>query len=136
ASARGALSVATESLRRELSGSGVHVLGVIAGPVDTAVQGEPRLIPGIGRMLDRTPLGDPRVLADLIVRAIKRGKSRLVYPRRVLLAQVLPTAARGYAARLADREVRGWDPKAREALFSLVMRSGSMGDALARRARG
>src|SRR4051794_7057616 len=55
AATKAALGVATETLRLELSGSGVHVLEAIPGPVDTAVQGETRLIPGIERMLDRVP---------------------------------------------------------------------------------
>src|SRR5207244_4240475 len=49
AATKAALGVATETLAMELTDSGVHVIEVIPGPVDTAVQGETRLAPGIER---------------------------------------------------------------------------------------
>src|SRR3954470_20368438 len=82
ASTKAALAVATETLAMELSDSGVHVMEVIPGPVDTAVQGETRLAPGIERMLARAPLGDATELARLIARALERRRRRLIYPRR------------------------------------------------------
>jgi uncharacterized protein len=91
AATKAALGVATETLAMELVDSPVRVLEVIPGPVDTAVQGETRLAPGIERMLDRTPLGDPAVLARLIAEALQRGTTRLIYPRRARLAYALPT---------------------------------------------
>jgi short-subunit dehydrogenase len=136
AATKGALAVATETLAMELADSGIHVVEVIPGPVDTAVQGETRLAPGIERMLDRTPLGDPAVLARLIVRALEQGKTRVIYPRRARLAYLLPTLVRWDTRRLAARAARDLDPATREALGSLVVRTGSMGDQIAREARG
>jgi short-subunit dehydrogenase len=135
AATKAGLAVATETLAMELVDSGVHVVEVIPGPVDTAVQGETRLAPGIERMLNRTPLGDPAVLAGLIVRALERGKTRVVYPRRARLAYLLPALVRWDTRRLAARTAREIDPAAREALGSLVVRTGSMGDEIAREAR-
>jgi uncharacterized protein len=135
AATKAALGVATETLAMELEDAGIHVMEVIPGPVDTAVQGETRLAPGIERMLDRTPLGDPAVLARLIVRAIERGRRRVIYPRRARLAYLLPALVRWDTRRLAARAASEVDPATREALGSLVVRTGSMGDEIAQEAR-
>ena len=135
AATKAALGVATETLAMELADSPVRVMEVIPGPVDTAVQGETRLAPGIERMLDRMPLGDPAVLARLIAEALERGATRVIYPRRARLAYVLPTLARWDTRRLAARVANETDPDSREALGSLVVRTGSKGDEIARQAR-
>jgi short-subunit dehydrogenase len=135
AATKGAFGVATETLRMELADSGVHVMEVIPGPVDTAVQGETRLAPGIARMLDRSGLGDAGELARLIVSALERGRSRVIYPRRARIAYVLPMLARWEARRQAARAASEVDPETRRALEGLVMRTGSMGDDVARAAR-
>jgi short-subunit dehydrogenase len=136
AATKAALAVATETLAMELVETGVKVIEAIPGPVDTAVQGETRLAPGIEQMLDRTPLGDPAVLARLIVQALEQGKARVIYPRRARIAYVLPTLVRRDTRRLAARTAKEVDPATREALGSLVVRTGSMGDEIARKARG
>jgi uncharacterized protein len=135
AATKAALALATETLATELVDSPVHVMEAIPGPIDTAVQGETRLAPGIERMLDRTPLGDPTVLARLIIRALERGKARVIYPRRAGLAYVLPALVRWDTRRLAARTARDVDPEVREAVGSLVVRTGSRGDEIARQAR-
>jgi short-subunit dehydrogenase len=135
AATKAALAVATETLAMELADSGVHVMEVVPGPVDTAVQGETRLAPGIERMLDRTPLGDPAVLASMIARALERGRTRVIYPRRARLGYLLPALVRRDTRRLAGRAAKELDPAAREALGSLVVRTGSRGDEIARAAR-
>jgi hypothetical protein len=86
-------------------------------------------------MLDRTSLGDPRALASLIAYALERGRTRVIYPRRARLAYTLPTLARSDTRRLAARAAKELDPPARDALGSLVVRTGSMGDETARAAR-
>jgi len=135
AATKAALALATETLATELVDSPVHVTEAIPGPIDTAVQGETRLAPGIERMLDRTPLGDPAVLARLIVHALERGKARVIYPRRARLAYVIPALVRWDTRRLAARTARDVDPEVREAVGSLVVRTGSTGDEIARQAR-
>ena len=135
AATKAALATATETLRLELTDSGVHVLEVIPGPVDTAVQGETRLAPGIERMIDRVPLGDPAELARLTVRALERGRAQLVYPRRAAFAYALPSLFRRDTRRLARKVARELDPAVLEAFGSLVVRSGSQGDPVAREAR-
>jgi short-subunit dehydrogenase len=128
AATKAALGLATETLAMELSDSGVLVMEAMPGPIDTAVQGETRLAPGIERSLARSPLGDPAVMARLIVEALERGKTRLVYPRRAWLAYVLPALVRRDTRRLAARTVREMDSETRDAFWSLVVRTGSMGD--------
>jgi len=135
AATKAALALSTRTLRTELHGSGVSVLEVVPGPVDTAVQGETRLIPGIERMLDTTPLGSAEELARLIVRALRRGSPRLVYPRRSRLGYALPGLAQWYSHRLATRTLSGLDAATRESVLAMVVRSGSMGDEVAREAR-
>lgn len=134
AATKAALASATETLRLELAGSGVSVTEVVVGPVDTAVQGETRLIPGIGDMLDRVyggRLGDPDELAGLIVAGIERRRPRIVYPRRTWVAYALPGLARRSVARAAERSWSRLDPGAREGLLALEVRTGSMGDDVA-----
>jgi short-subunit dehydrogenase len=128
AATKAALALATETLRLELSGSGVHVLEAIPGPVDTAVQGETRLAPGIERMLNRVPLGDAADMARRIAGAIAHRRTRVIYPRRAALAYFLPTAARSDTRRLAARGLREMDDAALEGLYSVILRTGSTGD--------
>ena len=53
---KAALAGFTETLRLELQSSGVHVLEVIPGPVQTAMQGESMLIPGLVRASNTQPV--------------------------------------------------------------------------------
>jgi short-subunit dehydrogenase len=135
AATKGAFSVATDTLRMELAPSGIGVLEVLPGPVDTAVQGETRLAPGIGKMLDRIPLGDAAVLARKIADAIERGRLRVIYPRLATIGYLLPALARRDARRLAAKAAAEFDAPTREALGQLVVRTGSQGDEIARQAR-
>lgn len=130
AATKAALAQATETLRLELRGSGVHVLEVIPGPVDTAVQGESRLIPGAERVFGRAPLGDPVELARLAARALERERNRLVYPRRLALLYAFPPLYRRYILSQAGRLASEIDTDDRR-----VVRTGSMGDQIARDAR-
>jgi short-subunit dehydrogenase len=135
AATKGALAVATETLAMEQVDSGVHILEVVPGPVDTAVQGETRLAPGIERMLGRTPLGEPAALARLIADALERGRKRVIYPKLGRLAYVLPALVRWDMRHLVARTAKETDPAARAAFDGLVVRTGSMGDEIAREAR-
>jgi len=113
----------------------VHVLEAIPGPVDTAVQGETRLVPGIDRMLGRVPLGDAAEMARRIVTALERGRAHVIYPRRTAVAYHLPSVARRDTRRLAGKVARETDPALLEGVMSLVVRTGSQGDDVARQAR-
>jgi short-subunit dehydrogenase len=132
AASKAALALATETLRLELTGSGVHVMEAVVGPTNTAVQGESRLIPGAAEALAAARLGEPQQLAERITRALERGRPRLVYPGTFRLLYSFPAAARIYMPFLAARLRRQGklnleDPR--------VMSGGSMGDPAAREAR-
>ena len=75
-------------------------------------------------------MGDAAVLARLVVRAIERGRGRLVYPRVLVLGYRYPGITRSGSIRMARRHV---DPAFRD--DERVLRSGSFGDEEARRAR-
>lgn len=133
AATKAAFSLATETLAMELSGSGVHVMEVLPGPVDTAVQGETRRAPGIERMLRRVPLGDAAEMARRIVDGLERRRKRVIYPRRSGIGYYLPALVRWDGRRLAARSMREIGDQ--EAVASLVVRTGSMGDEITRQAR-
>jgi uncharacterized protein len=133
AATKAAFSVATETLTMEMEGRGVHVMEVLPGPVDTAVQGETRLAPGIERMLKRVPLGDAATMAYRIANGLERRRRRVIYPRRSSLGYYLPALVRWDSRRLARGVARELGDQ--EALASLVVRTGSMGDEITRQAR-
>lgn len=79
--AQAALAQITDTLRLELATDGVHVVEVIPGPIETAVQGPTRLLPGITQAFhDRLGVGKAQQLADMIVEAIETGKERVFCP--------------------------------------------------------
>lgn len=136
AATKGALVVATAVLRTELASSGVRVLEAMPGAIDTAVQGETRLIPGIEKVIGpRERLGSPDVMARKVVRAIERGRDLVVYPETTRLVYWFPAVARAVVGRMAVRTFADLDPEVREALLGLSIRSGSQGDEAARWAR-
>ncbi len=130
AATKAALSIATETLDLELTGSGVRVLEVIPGPVDTAIQAESRLAPGLDELLAMSPLGKPHRLATLIVAGIERGAARIVYPSSLAATYHLPGIARAVTRRKA-RKLDG--AMYRDNPF--VIRTGSQGDPVALEAR-
>jgi short-subunit dehydrogenase len=105
-SSKAALSLATQSLRLELRGTGVDALEVLLGPIDTAGSRENRTIVGAERWLDSAKPGDPDKAALAIVRAMERRRRRLIYPRRMAASYELPVVGRLYASAIA----RGFDP--------------------------
>jgi short-subunit dehydrogenase len=135
AATKAAFALTTESLRLELQASGVTVIEFIPGPVDTAVQGETRLIPGIDRLLKPLGLGSPDRAAALLVDAIERGRERVIYPRAAAVGIALPALGKRRARRLAARHFTALPHEEREAFLSLAVRSGASGDDAAREAR-
>ena len=130
AASKASLAKATETLRLEALGTGVKVVEVVLGPVQTAMQGETGLVPGIERALKSSPTGRPDQAARRIIKAMDRGRPRVVYPRPLLLAYALPTITRSYVAALV-RQARGEiDPDDQR-----VVRTGSFGGPEARAAR-
>ncbi|RZU49535.1 short-subunit dehydrogenase [Krasilnikovia cinnamomea] len=92
-----ALRGLTDSVRRELAGTGIGVTLVEPGYIATP------LTEG------RTGLPGPEVVADAVARAVRRPRRRIVVPARyraaILLANVLPMVAdRALAGRAAPKD--------------------------------
>jgi len=100
-STKAALSLASETLRLELNGSGVHVLELTLGPTETALlAGARRDVPGAGTAMSWGPRGTAAELAHLVVRALERRRKTLIYPRTLRVTPILPVAARWLMAQL------------------------------------
>jgi short-subunit dehydrogenase len=99
---KAALAGASESLRSELRGTGVHVVTVYPGPVHTPM-GDANFA-----AVERTfaPTGNSRTLARLIVRAVERRKARVIYPRVYTVARWFPVLGRFIADHFSPRVTR------------------------------
>ncbi|MFC0038091.1 SDR family NAD(P)-dependent oxidoreductase [Actinomadura rayongensis] len=124
AAAKAALAQATETLRMELDGTGVGVVEVIPGPVETAALGASLLLPGFVELLDGLfGTGTPEDLAAEIVTAVRDGHDRVLYPSAVAGAYddpvgtraALATAARERAGTTGDLVVGPDHPLVRDA---------------------
>jgi short-subunit dehydrogenase len=83
------LAAASEALRPELRPYGVHVVTVYPGPVQTGMAAA-----AVDRYaidpLKLLPVGDPRTLAQLILRAVEQRRPRVIYPRAYWFARWFP----------------------------------------------
>jgi short-subunit dehydrogenase len=107
------LAMASETLRVELQGSGVHVLTVYPGPVHTELGArgwesiQPALGGGLRSAIARTlPWGTPEELARLVVRAVEKKQARLIYPRLYTVQRWMPEVSRQVAAALGKKRHR------------------------------
>ncbi|MCA9678535.1 MAG: SDR family NAD(P)-dependent oxidoreductase [Kofleriaceae bacterium] len=80
------LAMASENVHLELAGSGVHVVTVYPGPVESALERNAKAQVPTSRLARLIPTGDPDRLAQLVVRALDRGEPRVVYPPAYALA--------------------------------------------------
>jgi short-subunit dehydrogenase len=92
--AKGGLGVASEGLRGELRKSGVHVVTVYPGPVDTpmARTAYATFEPSLGIKL--LPAGTTDVLARRVRRAVERRRARVIYPWFYTVARHFPALTR------------------------------------------
>ena len=99
--AKGGLGNASEGLRGELRGTGVHVLTVYPGPVDTAMgqAGYTKYEPTLAARL--SPVGTTDELARMIRRAVERRRPRIIYPRTYGIVRWFPYLARWFTARFS-----------------------------------
>jgi short-subunit dehydrogenase len=105
--AKAGLAAASESLRGELRGSGVHVVTVYPGPVETPMgrAGYAALEPTPGAKA--APSGTPEVLARLVRRAVERRKARVIYPWIYTIVRHLPGISRFALDRFSPKVVAG-----------------------------
>ncbi|HRI66970.1 MAG TPA: SDR family NAD(P)-dependent oxidoreductase [Polyangium sp.] len=95
---KGALACASEGLRGELRGTGVHIVTVYPGPVATDM-GTSGLAKYESTWASRlSPMGNSEALAKLVVRAVEKKKARVVYPRSLESAMLFPRLARWVTA--------------------------------------
>jgi short-subunit dehydrogenase len=105
--AKAGLAAASESLRGELRGSGVHVVTVYPGPVETPMgrAGYAALEQTAGARA--TPTGTPEALARLVRRAVERRKARVIYPWIYTIVRHLPGLTRWSLDRFSPKVVAG-----------------------------
>ena len=97
------LAGASEALRGELRGTGVDVLTVYPGIIETDMAERGIAAYGPSRALRMQPRGDAAVLARKLRRAIERRRARLVYPRVNVLARWFPSITRWVMDRFTPR---------------------------------
>jgi short-subunit dehydrogenase len=99
--AKGGIGNASEGLRGEVRGRGVHVLTVYPGPVNTDMgrAGYTKYEASLTTRL--SPLGTTDELARMILRAVDRKTSRVIYPRLYAVAFMFPSLARWFTARFS-----------------------------------
>ncbi len=96
---KAALAAASESLARELVGTGVHVLTVYPGPVTTDMA--EAALAKYEHAPRGLPTGTTKGLARLVVKAARKRKKRIVYPRVYTVARHFPATARWLIDRVA-----------------------------------
>jgi short-subunit dehydrogenase len=92
---KAALGAASESLRGELRGSGVHVMTVYPGPVRTPLEAAGRAAYEETAMMRLfTPVGDAGVLARKIADGVTSRRARIIYPGMYALSRHYPNLTR------------------------------------------
>ena len=104
--AKGALGNASEGLRGELRGTGVHVMTVYPGPVDTDMgqRGFARYEKSLATKL--SPVGNAAELARMIRRGVESRRARIIYPRSYGIVRWFPYLSRWFTARFSPPVLR------------------------------
>jgi short-subunit dehydrogenase len=97
---KAALAAASESLRGELRGTGVHVLTVYPGPVRTPMEATGRAAYVETAMMKLfTPTGEAHVLARKIANGVASGRARIIYPFTYGVSRHFPNLTRFFLDR-------------------------------------
>ncbi|MBL8603031.1 MAG: SDR family NAD(P)-dependent oxidoreductase [Myxococcales bacterium] len=97
--AKAGLAAASEALRGELRGTGVHVVTVYPGPVDTEMAQRALAKAGDGAAR-HLPMGDVDTLARKVTAAVDDRRDRVIYPASYGLARHFPQVTRWLMDRL------------------------------------
>lgn len=93
---KAALAASSESLRVELKGTGVHVVTVYPGPVESDMEAAGRAAYRDTFFRDAVPTGTPERLAALVERAILGKKARVIYPQAYTIARHTRNVAQAF----------------------------------------
>jgi short-subunit dehydrogenase len=97
---KAALAAASESLRGELRGTGVHVMTVYPGPVRTPMEASGRAAYEETLMMKLfTPVGEAQVLARKIAKGVASGRARIIYPATYGVSRHFPNLTRFFLDR-------------------------------------
>lgn len=99
------LAGASEALRGELHGTGVHVVTVYPGIIDTDMAQAGIAAYGGGAAINMVPHGTAQVLARRIRHAVERRRARVIYPRLYVLARWFPGTTRWVMDRFTPKPV-------------------------------
>jgi short-subunit dehydrogenase len=102
---KAALAAFSESLGAELRGTGVHVLTVYPGPMNTPMGAAGLRAYGNAPAATMMPMGDPAGLARAVVGAVAGHRARLTYPRGYALMRWFPVPAGFLVGRFGPRPV-------------------------------
>ena len=91
---KGGLAAASEGLRGELRGSGVNVVTVYPGPVESDMGRSGLAAYKTGIALSLSPWGTPDVLARRVRAAVEKRRARVIYPRVYSLTRWFPGTTR------------------------------------------
>lgn len=94
------LGGASEALRGELRKTGVHVVTVYPGPVDTPLARAAVAKYGDKTLASQAPMGTTDVLARMIWKAVQKKQARVIYPRFYALSRHFPNLTRFLLDRL------------------------------------
>ena len=100
---KAAIAAASESMRGELRGTGVHVLTVYPGPVTTPLAEAAYAKYEETRAMKMMPEGKPDELARLIWDAVIKRKNRIVYPASYQTARWFPAITRAALDRFTPK---------------------------------
>jgi short-subunit dehydrogenase len=94
--AKAGIAAASESLRAEVVGSGVHIVTVYPGPVETAMARAGYAAYGDSLAVRAMPRGTPDELARRILSAIDHRDDRVIYPSAYWSARWFPGVTRWF----------------------------------------
>lgn len=97
---KAALAAASESLRAEVARHGVHVVTVYPGPIHTPMA-QAAVDRYAGDPTRGLPIGDTDTLARLVLRAVRKRRARVIYPRAYALARSFPALTRSVVDRFS-----------------------------------
>lgn len=101
AAAKAGLAAASELLRGELAGTGVHVVTVYPGPIKTAMSAQAFDSYGEHWTKKLVSEASPEKMAAKIRVAVERGKPRVIFPGYFAVLRRMPNTARWVLDRLS-----------------------------------